>query len=199
MNSLSQTLLKLASPGVTDFYQGTELWSFSFVDPDNRRPVDFEMRKKLLQEIRRIAEFDLAGLVAELLSTKMDGRIKIFLIHRGLEAKRNYPMVFQNGAYLPLEVTGQCKDHVVAFARCHDYGWSVAVAPRLLTRLIREDQNPIGPEIWKDTRIVVPDGAPTEWRDALCGHRIAGERSLGLGDVLKDFPVALLVADARLQ
>ena len=199
LNSLSQTLLKIAAPGVPDIYQGNELWDLSLVDPDNRRTVDFATRQKALDSMATRSACDPAALAAELLTIKDDGRMKLFLIHRALEAKRKYPMVFQNGAYLPLEVTGQYKDHVIAFARSHDHGWSVAVAPRLLTRLIKEDQHPMGREIWKDTRIVVPDGAPTEWRDAVCGHRIAGERSLGLGDVLKDFPVALLVADARLQ
>jgi (1->4)-alpha-D-glucan 1-alpha-D-glucosylmutase len=199
LNSLSQTLLKIAAPGVPDIYQGNELWDLSLVDPDNRRTVDFAPRQKALDSMTTRSACDPAALAAELLTMKNNGQIKLFLIHRALEAKRKYPMVFQNGAYLPLEVTGPYKDHVVAFARSHDHGWSVAVAPRLLTRLIKEDQRPLGREIWKDTRIVVPDGAPTEWRDALCGHRIAGERSLALGDVLKDFPVALLVADARLQ
>jgi (1->4)-alpha-D-glucan 1-alpha-D-glucosylmutase len=86
-NSLSQTLLKIASPGVPDFYQGTELWDYSFVDPDNRGPVDFMRRKSYLEEIMRHEETGLLRLIEELLENREDGRIKLFLIHRALLAR----------------------------------------------------------------------------------------------------------------
>jgi len=196
LNSLSQTLLKLASPGVPDFYQGTELWNLSFVDPDNRRPVDFKVRNKLLRDLKERTKTDPAGLLAELRAS-MDGRIKLFLIHRILQARKKNSQLFQSGSYLPLEIRGQCKDHVASFARRHNSHWAIAVAPRMLTGIVEEGRYPLGPDIWKDTRIVVPDGAPVGWQDAVCGHSVVDSHSLLLGDVLKDFPVALLLADAQ--
>src|SRR5262249_30913368 len=105
-NSLAQVLLKLTCPGVPDLYQGTELWDFSLVDPDNRRPIDYRTRREVLAELRhRIAGagHDLTGLTDELLAGLPDGRIKLFLVHQTLSFRRAYPEVFARGEYLPLE------------------------------------------------------------------------------------------------
>src|SRR5262249_2445931 len=124
-NSLSQTLLKIAAPGVPDFYQGTELWDFSLVDPDNRRPVDYERRRHLLEELRarvKACENDSASpgnrphpltrspsltqLARDLVQTKEDGRIKLFVTHRGLHCRRDHPGLFTQGEYLPATAVG---------------------------------------------------------------------------------------------
>jgi maltooligosyltrehalose synthase len=131
-NSLAQVVIKLTVPGVPDLYQGTELWDFSLVDPDNRRPVDYEQRRQLLNEVRAAAESNVAALAADLLRTREDGRIKLFVIHRALRARREYREVFEQGDYVPLRVTGQHAERVIAFARQQGEQFVVTVAPRLL-------------------------------------------------------------------
>lgn len=119
LNSLSQTLIKIASPGVPDFYQGTDLWDLSLVDPDNRRPVDFELRRAMLAGIREQEDSNIGRLIQELLSTRMDGRIKLFLIYRALKARKTHREIFREGAYLPLGAAGRFRGHVIAFALRH--------------------------------------------------------------------------------
>ncbi len=116
LNSLSQTLIKITSPGVPDFYQGTELWDLSLVDPDNRRPVDFEKRRAMLASIREQEDSHIGGLIQDLVSTREDGKIKLFLIYRALKARKTDREIFREGAYLPLESAGRFRNHVIAFA-----------------------------------------------------------------------------------
>ncbi len=209
-NSLSQTLIKITSPGLPDFYQGTELWDFNLVDPDNRRPVDFEKRKDFLREIKEREDSDLLGLINEIFSTKEDGRIKLFLIRRALEARREKLDVFQKGSYVPLEVGGSFKDHVIAYARklhateslsprtrakADNNSWVIAVAPRFLTNLVREDEYPVGRQVWQDTHIILPEHAPAAWKDAITAQLISSGKILFTRDVLRHFPVALLMSE----
>ncbi len=194
-NSLSQTLIKITSPGIPDLYQGTELWDLNFVDPDNRRPVDFEERKTLLWEIRDRVQMDILNLISELLSTAEDGRIKLFLIYRALGIRREKKELFQEGDYIPLKTGGRYKDHIIAFARDHGNAWAVTVAPRFLTPLIDEGQYPLGIEVWHDTCIFIPEGAPCLWKDAITAQTIRGEKTLMIGEVLRYFPAALLMSE----
>jgi (1->4)-alpha-D-glucan 1-alpha-D-glucosylmutase len=115
-NSLSQTLLKIASPGVPDFYQGTELWDFSLVDPDNRRPVDYALRARLLEGIKA-GEKDTALLIRELFDRRETGEIKLFLIYRLLAARSRMKTLFSEGEYIPLEVRGKEKDNAWNFRK----------------------------------------------------------------------------------
>lgn len=183
-NSLSQTLLKIASPGVPDFYQGTELWDFSFVDPDNRRSVDFGLRRYYLEEIKRREDTDLIGLIRELLAKRDDGRIKLFLIHRALMARTANADLFRLGQYLPIKAEGVHKDKIIAFARVHKKSWALALAPRFPAS--RGDS-------WGDTSLVLPTTAPERWKDAVTGREIMGKR-LPLEAALEHFPVALLMS-----
>ena len=208
MNSLSQTVLKLLSPGVPDIYQGTECWDFSLVDPDNRRPVDFGLRVRLLEEIRAAAaaEGGLAGLAAELAGRLADPRAKLFVVHRALEMRREAPELFWAGAYLPLVAEGAKAQHVVAFARHRPGGGepfdtALAVVPRLTTRLVRSaDGLPVGPDVWGDTFLPLP--AEVEARvfvDRFTGERLEAEQRNGragfpMARLLSRFPVAALVA-----
>ncbi len=194
-NSLAQTLIKLTCPGVPDFYQGTDLWDLNLVDPDNRRPVDFEKRMSFLQAILPKEKEDIAQLIKELLLNKEDGRIKLFLIYRALKARNEKTEMFTNGAYIPLEVGGKFKEHVVAFARKSTNSWAISIAPRFLTSLIKEGELPIGEHIWNDTYIVLPEDAPSLWRDAITTQMITSERTLPIAILLGHFPVALLVSD----
>ena len=187
-NSLSQTLIKITSPGVPDFYCGTELWDLNLVDPDNRRPVDFEKRISLLRDIMNTS-------YKELLATREDGRIKLFLINRALQARKERADVFQKGSYIPIEAGGRFKEHVVAFARNHGDGWTITIAQRHLTALIKERELPIGRQVWEDTHILLPKGVPALWKDAITTQVIEGMETLLIGDVLEHFPVALLTSE----
>jgi (1->4)-alpha-D-glucan 1-alpha-D-glucosylmutase len=194
LNSLSQTLLKIAAPGVPDVYQGNELWDLSLVDPDNRRTVDFATRQKALDSMATRSACDPAALAAELLTTKDDGRIKLFLIQRALRARIKNPALYQSGEYIPLAIRGQFKDHLIAFARRHQNNWAVAVAPRLLTRLINAGQFPLGAQVWQNTEIVLPEEAHCSWRDQISGKITGQGQLLRVADALEHFPVALLLS-----
>jgi (1->4)-alpha-D-glucan 1-alpha-D-glucosylmutase len=197
LNSLSQTLIKITSPGVPDFYQGSELWDLSLVDPDNRRPVDFDQRRAMLTDIRDHDEADIGRLVQDLLATPEDGRIKLFLIYRALKAKNAHREIFRAGAYLPLESTGRFRNHVVAFAWRHQRQWALVVAPRFLSHLVQEGDFPLGRQVWQDTEVILPDAAPAAWRNVITGEVLSASRALPVGDMLLSFPVALLLGAAK--
>ncbi|HLL49605.1 MAG TPA: malto-oligosyltrehalose synthase, partial [Thermomicrobiales bacterium] len=197
INALAQQLLKLTAPGVPDIYQGTEVWDQSLVDPDNRRPVDYKQRARLLRELQRRRPG--RRLAAELLETKADGRVKLYLTSRALACREAHPALFARGDYIPLTTEGAATDHVIAYSRRDtDHEFIVAV-PRLITGLIGKDRrNPIGPEIWGDTRLRLPDAEPgARYRDVFSGETIevsagADGAILPVSEVFAGFPFALL-------
>ena len=193
-NSLSQTLIKITSPGVPDLYQGAEMWDLNLVDPDNRRPVDFNLRKSLLRNIKEQNQADLLSLVSQMLRTREDGRIKLFLISTALETRKQHGDIFQMGTYTPLVVSGKLRDHLIAFLREYDGKRSVTIAPRFFVSLVEEGKLPLGSEVWQDTRVVMPDIASANWTNTLSGEIIPGGNQLAVGQILKHFPVALLVS-----
>jgi (1->4)-alpha-D-glucan 1-alpha-D-glucosylmutase len=196
--SLSQTMIKIASPGVPDFYQGSELWDLNLVDPDNRRPVDFGKRRSFLTDIRKRSASDVLGLIEELLANKEDGRIKIFLIHMALKARNRNPEVFRKGTYVPLEAAGRFSRNLIAFGRNYRDAWSITIAPRLLTSVIASNELPLGRHVWQDTEVIMPEGAPSRWRNIFSGEIVSGYDSLMVGEILSRFPVALLLdADVK--
>jgi len=135
MNSLAQLVLKIASPGLPDFYQGSELWDFSMVDPDNRRPVDYQKRVRLLDELKGEGSRDRIALVSALVDQWRDGRIKLFVTRTALEIRRANADLFAEGDYLPIGAKGRVKDNVCAFGRRKSGRWVLAVVPRLSTQL----------------------------------------------------------------
>lgn len=198
-NSLSQTLLKFASPGVADLYQGNEVWDFSLVDPDNRRPVDYKLRRQLLAEVQRRAAGDRAGFAAELLKTREDGRIKLYVTHTCLAARREHAQLFVDGDYVPLRTEGVRSAHVCAFARELDGRVAIAVSPVLVAGLMRSATEPVGDELWGGTRLILPARLAAGFRDVFTGTSLEPESSGGrtylpLRCVLDAFPVALLVS-----
>jgi (1->4)-alpha-D-glucan 1-alpha-D-glucosylmutase len=197
LNSLSQTLIKITSPGVPDFYQGSELWDLSLVDPDNRRPVDFDQRHAMLADIRAQDDADIGRLVQDLLATKKDGRIKLFLIYRALQAKKAHPEIFRAGAYLPLESAGRFRSHVIAFAWRYQRQWALVIAPRFLSHLIQEGDFPLGRQVWQDTEVIMLDGAPAAWWNVITGETLFTGMSLSVGDILRSFPVAFLMGAGK--
>jgi (1->4)-alpha-D-glucan 1-alpha-D-glucosylmutase len=196
INALAQQLLKLTAPGVPDIYQGTELWDQSLVDPDNRRPVDYTRRTRLLRGLQRRRPG--RRLAADLLETKADGRIKLYLTSRALACRAAYPDLFARGDYIPLAAEGAA-DHVVAFARRDAENEFIVVVPRLVVGLIgKELRDPIGPKVWGDTRLLLPDAEPgTRYHDIFSGETnkaSAGDHGavLPLAEVFAAFPFALL-------
>jgi (1->4)-alpha-D-glucan 1-alpha-D-glucosylmutase len=200
-NSLGQVLLKIAAPGVPDIYRGTELWDLSLVDPDNRRPVDYELRQQLLRQLEERAEGNLVELVRELVGSREDGRIKLYVTWRALHCRRDHPGLFTIGEYLPAPVPGPLGEHVCAFVRHQEAEWAVAVAPRLLTRLVPDTGSlPQGPDVWQDAVVTLPGVRPgLPLRNVFTGEMLVpeehgGHLCLRLADILGRFPVALLVA-----
>jgi (1->4)-alpha-D-glucan 1-alpha-D-glucosylmutase len=196
-NSLSQVLLKYTAPGVPDTYQGTELWDLSMVDPDNRRPVDYQQRISFLKDIKEKAQTDSLKLMDELLSTQEDGRIKLFLTHKVLQARNENLEVFQKGDYLPLEVSGKFKDHIVAFARSFGDTMAIAIAPRFFTSLVQPGESPVGEQVWADTQLHLPQGSQSSWRDAITGQSVSAGNGVAIAQILQHFPVALLLNNSQ--
>jgi (1->4)-alpha-D-glucan 1-alpha-D-glucosylmutase len=180
-NSLAQTVLRLTVPGVPDLYQGTEFWDFSLVDPDNRRPVDFALRKQLLDD-----RFP----VDELLENLSDGRAKLHVIRKGLEVRKAHPGLFYGGQYSPLYADAGREQNVLAFALRSGGRTLIAVAPRLFARLMQpNDIAPVGSRLWGESRLPLPR---MEFEDVLTGRRHRGGATR-MADLLAEFPVALLL------
>jgi (1->4)-alpha-D-glucan 1-alpha-D-glucosylmutase len=193
-NSLGQTLVKIAAPGVPDIYQGTELWDLSFVDPDNRRPVDYSERQRLLGELRSAESTNPLALLDDLLVHWQDGRVKLYLTHKLLSFRRAHAELFADGDYTPLKApSGLMSDRVCAFARRRGSSWMVALAPRLTGEMVFNASLPVG-EVWSRSALALPPDAPAQWIDAVSGARIeSGDgNQLALDEVFKYFPVALL-------
>jgi (1->4)-alpha-D-glucan 1-alpha-D-glucosylmutase len=197
--SVAQKLVQLTMPGVPDIYQGTELWDLSLVDPDNRRPVDYARRTRLLRALRRRRPSP--RFAADLVSTMADGRIKLFVTQRALACRRERPDLFAAGDYLPLDARGPAADHAVAFARrLTDPEAEVIVAvPRLVAGLCRgELVPPTGRAVWGNTALPVPGHAAGQAYRNLFTDEILrtvagdGATELPLADVFASFPVALL-------
>jgi (1->4)-alpha-D-glucan 1-alpha-D-glucosylmutase len=202
LNSLSQSLLKLTVPGVPDVYQGNEIWDFSLVDRDNRRPVDFDLRKRLLTDLRRLDLSNARALLKD--GSWQDGRPKLYLIWKVLEMRRENAELLEDGAYVALQAVGERREHIVAFARRHGGAVAITVAPRLYAKIM-DAEGPLvaAPEAWGDTSIRLPhELAEVSYRNVLTGEIVVaeehnGEVSLGIGRLLRNFPVALLGTGPR--
>ncbi|MCI0483049.1 MAG: malto-oligosyltrehalose synthase [candidate division NC10 bacterium] len=196
-NSLGQVLLKITAPGVPDVYQGTELWDFSLVDPDNRRPVDFGIRARMLEDLKQREAKDPLALASDLLARWADGRVKLFVTAKALNFRATHSEFFLNGDYLPLYASGKWKERVCAFARRSEEAWAVVAVPRLLTKLIKPGVLPVGGRVWGNGCLVLPQGAPGRWLNVLTDEATAvsfamGRKILPLKSIFRHFPVALL-------
>ncbi len=197
LNSLSQVLLKITSPGVPDFYQGTDLWDFSLVDPDNRRAVDFGKRIQLLKELKSREPGGPGTLIPELLAHWEDGRIKLYLTYKALNFRREHRDLFLEGEYLPLSGHGERKDNVVAFARRKEDQWALAAVPRLVAKMAASREPPLGKKVWGESLLNIPQEAPSAWTNVFTGEsleipRSSGSKTLPLHQIFSRFPVALL-------
>jgi (1->4)-alpha-D-glucan 1-alpha-D-glucosylmutase len=195
VNSLAQRLLMITSPGNPDIYQGAELWDFSLVDPDNRRPVDYGIRQRLLTELDHRAEAgDLISLCAELLQEFQDGRIKLWTTMQALRFRRDHRELFQAGKYTPLQPSGAKTEHVVTFAREHNGQVAIVAVPRFSYELAAGSQGPPLGDVWNDTEIPVPSRTAEFLENAFTSERVkvTPNRTLLCRELFAHFPVALL-------
>jgi (1->4)-alpha-D-glucan 1-alpha-D-glucosylmutase len=192
LNSLSQLVLKLASPGVADFYQGTELWDLRLVDPDNRNAVDFQLRDRMLADLREKTRS-----AKELTTAWQDGRIKMYVTQRGLLTRRDHAALFLKGDYISLEAQGPKRDCVIAIARRHRGEWCIVAAPRFTTRLSTSSSYNQLWEGWEDTSIVLPKEIPQRWVDVFSdkAEREIQNSTVLVSELLREFPVAMLCSE----
>jgi (1->4)-alpha-D-glucan 1-alpha-D-glucosylmutase len=198
-NSLGQLAVKMAAPGIPDFYQGTELWDFSLVDPDNRRPVDYLRRGALLTELdEALAGGGRAELAGQLMESVRDDRVKLYTTTTMLRFRRDHRALFDSGDYAPLGFEGLRHQHLFGFRRRLGSQQAALVVPRLVASLLPDaGAQPLGERIWVDTRIHVDDDAPPHYGNAFTGECVTVRRDDGhpfvrAADVFARFPVALL-------
>ncbi|MDY7552995.1 malto-oligosyltrehalose synthase [Pseudomonas veronii] len=186
LNGLAQSLLRVTVPGVPDLYQGNEFWDFSLVDPDNRRPVDFNARQHAL---------DTPPDIGKLLFNWQDGRIKQALIAQVLALRKAHPELFHRGSYTPLDVVGRHAEHVVAFCREYQGKRALVVVPRWPYRLLENGVHPqVNARVWGDTRVKLPFAAPTEnWKGLFHTRAVTPDKELLISTALGDFPVNVFI------
>ncbi|RYU92178.1 malto-oligosyltrehalose synthase [Mucilaginibacter terrigena] len=183
INSLAQATLKLTCPGVPDIYQGCEHWDLSLVDPDNRRPVDYSLRGKLLASADDMT-------LKELWDNRTSGQIKAWLINKLLKLRAKHPGLFSKGEYLSLAVKGKYSGQVMAFARVKNNRWIVVVIPVDIASICEDGQPAIVD--WANTRVILPKNAPSNCINVLTGEGSTVKRQIALNDILQELPLAIL-------
>lgn len=189
INSLAQVALKFTCPGIPDVYQGCELWDLSFVDPDNRRKVDFGKRKEWLDELEN---YESDRLLEKLWKERRNGQVKLWLTQRLFQLRKQNQQLFTQGEYIPLKVRGIYKDHLLAFMRRHKRDVFLTAVPLHTAILCREQQMDFFDLDWKDTHIVLPQNVLPEWSDSLTGDEGVFQMKLLPADLFKGMPLAIL-------
>ncbi|RYD56109.1 MAG: malto-oligosyltrehalose synthase [Sphingobacteriales bacterium] len=197
INSLSQVLLKFTCPGVPDTYQGTELWDLSLVDPDNRRPANYEQRAEYLKQYDTASEGQPQSFLEQLWQGRYDAQIKLWLTHTLLQLRKDNTDLFAKGHYIPLQVKGKYKEHVIAFARRYQHTWLVVAAPLHTTILSKQQKKDIQYIDWKDTRIVLPEEMQdTSFEHLLNKAKGKTTKDLSVGELFTPLPFAVLKLQA---
>lgn len=186
--SLSQALIKITAPGIPDIYQGCELWNYSFVDPDNRRPVDYALRDKYLTQLQQIQ--DPVELLNYMAAQKKEGVEKLFVTWKALQCRNRFADLFTRGEYYPLNTNAACG--VVAFARRYDNQWTIIAAPVLNTVMVPGNNS----ELWTGCCISLPAGSPVNFTNEFTGETFTTQKDLPLDIVFNAFPVALLTGQS---
>ncbi len=198
-NSLSQTLIKIAAPGLPDFYQGTEVWNFSLADPDNRRLVDYESLQALLARLHAAGAEDPAALVDRLVAEPADGSLKLHVTRCALRFRREHRALFAKGSYLPLRAAGEKNRHVIAFARSFRGATVLVLAGRFFAQLETSTRPPVGADTWGDAEVVLRKQLPSgPYRDVFTGKTIApvkrdGDVYVPMAEAFAHLPIAMLV------
>lgn len=192
-NSLSQTVLKMTSPGVPDTYQGTEFWDLTMVDPDNRRAVDYSRRERQLTNFMTQGQERLNEIISELLFNRTDDGIKLFLTNRLLMAIQEYEEVFRKGDYVPLIAEGCLHNHVIGFMRRYLNKSIVVAVPRFLCEVVTMDQCPLGNTIWGDTVFVLPAGCEGNYQDVITNQEVTISSRISVGLLFANFPASVCI------
>jgi (1->4)-alpha-D-glucan 1-alpha-D-glucosylmutase len=202
-NSLAQLAIKIAAPGVPDFYQGTELWDLSLVDPDNRRPVDYGRRRAMLDELdAELARGDRGAFAERLAQDVRHDRMKLYTTSTMLRYRREHPALFREGGYERLNFDGVRREHLFGFSRAHEGARALVVVPRLVATLLPDvEVAPLGERVWGDTRIMLPVSSLNDLRPhyenvftgtCVTVHHDDGRAFVRAADVFDRFPIALL-------
>jgi (1->4)-alpha-D-glucan 1-alpha-D-glucosylmutase len=198
-NSLSQILLKIAAPGLPDFYQGTEVWNFSLADPDNRRPVDYDQLQALLGRLHSSESDDQAALVDRLAADPTDGSLKLHVTRCALRFRREHRALFAKGSYLPLRIAGEKNKHVIAFARSFRGITVLVLGGRFFAQLGVDARGPLGANAWGDVEVVLRKQLPSgPYRDVFTGKTVSpgrrdGEKVLPISEAFSHLPIAMLI------
>lgn len=195
INGLAQAVIKLTAPGIPDTYQGTELWDFSLVDPDNRRPVDYAKRNALLEKICSRVKEGMEPLMKDLLQGWEDGAIKLYTTWRLLELRLKESRLFLEGDYVPCQVQGRNKNHVLAFQRSLKDRHLLVAVPRLTSALVAPGTFPLGEGVWGRTALSLQGELPKRWENVLTGERLeVSGGNMSVGRLFSSFPLAVLLA-----
>ncbi|HEX5472184.1 MAG TPA: malto-oligosyltrehalose synthase [Lacipirellulaceae bacterium] len=201
VNSLAQLLLKMTIPGVPDFYRGTELWDFNLVDPDNRRPVDYDVRRRRLHKLQEAGSKSHVEAAREVSRKWPDSDVKLWITSKCLKLRHDHADVFSFGEYIPLAAEGKFAEHLICFSRRLQNEYMIAIVPRNFYRLVKHSgrgDSQAGPPAakWNGTSIVMPSDFPRSWKCELSGlcleTRNANDRSMDVAKLLEVFPIALL-------
>jgi (1->4)-alpha-D-glucan 1-alpha-D-glucosylmutase len=185
LNSLAQTLLKMTCPGIPDFYQGSELWDLNLVDPDNRRPVDYAHRMKVLEELGTQQGVEA---VRQIWQGRDDGKIKLCLISKLLTVRQAHTDMFLKGEYIPLEIQGEMNKYIIAFGRKLGQSWSITIVPRFSRRFTEEQRQ------WNGVFLNLPEDAPRQWKNVITGGELnLISPAIALEEVFREFPAAFLL------
>ena len=194
IKSLGQSLLKIAAPGIPDIYQGSELWDLSYVDPDNRRPVDYTTREEYLSSFRRMKKEEKGKQLKEFKKNYGNGKLKMYSLHKALMERRENQELFEHGEYQPLKISGRKDEEFLAFARHNEKQWYVVVIPVLVTEIFEEKEFKPFEKVMQDHWLSLPKDAPVKWENVFTGEKLKAEDSFLLKDLFKEFPVAFLKA-----
>lgn len=183
--SLAQSLIKITAPGIPDTYQGAGMWDLSFVDPDNRRPVDYEKRKSLLQTISEKEDESKSVLFSYLEDHRLEGVEKLFVTAKALAFRKENKMLFADGNYIPVQCAGN-ETVTVSYARNNNGKWALVVVP------LRPKSGKPTDDATPETELVLPEGAPTLWKNVFTDEVVEAGSRLSVTECCKSFPIALL-------
>lgn len=186
--SLGQSVVKITAPGIPDIYQGSELWDLSYVDPDNRRPVDYDLRMSLLQDMQQADKSYLANLI----KNYHNGHIKMYTIFKALQERRSSNKAFAEGEYIPLQITAGHDEQAICYARVSEDNWYIIIVPKIVAGICNENEFPLGKTFWEDTFVELPEEFPQRWVNIFTGTEQEASRQLYLAEALANFPVAIL-------
>ncbi|WP_437919858.1 malto-oligosyltrehalose synthase [Sphingobacterium sp. LRF_L2] len=191
INSLVQVILKFTCPGIPDVYQGTELWDLNFVDPDNRRAVDYQIRSEYINQLNVLQEH---RAFESLWEERYNGKIKLQLVRKLFQLRNQFPDLFEKGDYIKIEVKGKYKKHILAYARRHENNYLVIALPLHLAATEKMHNGDMTNLDWEDTEIILPVKDPVNWK-RLYFEETGQGTSVSCNEILKDLPFALLLFD----